>query len=165
MTSRQCRERKYLGQQSMTNCTGHYIGSMAITLMELRLIPAYTWEYTHTSVRCIVVITDFRREKLSSPIRAGAGNQGIFNSRERKSRCGHDCNPRGRSAQREQFRIARLLPWRPVCTEVLTNRSRFRIRNGAIYARLEKRARRRARMHDANGRADVNPASVIHYSR
>lgn len=37
---------------------------------------------------CIVVITDFLREKLSSPICPGAGNQEIFNSRERKSRCG-----------------------------------------------------------------------------
>lgn len=44
--------------------------------------------HTHTSMCCIVVITDFLTEKLSSPICPGAGNQEIFNSRERKSRCG-----------------------------------------------------------------------------
>jgi len=151
----------------MTNCTGHYIGRMTITLMELRLMLA--WEYReYVLCRCnrwFSLRDCLRQEPIGrelairkSLIRA---NVNLDDGSDAASR---DCNPCGRSAQREQFRIASLSPWRPVCTEVLTNRSCFRIRNGAIYVWLEKGSATRRDARRERSR-DVNPASVIHYSR
>jgi len=84
---------------------------MAITLIELRLMPA--WKYKR--VHCVVAIADFRlRDCLrqepigwelairKSLIRTNVNLDGGTNA------AGRDCNPRGRSAQREQFRIAGL---------------------------------------------------------
>lgn len=74
---------------------------------------------------------------------AGIGNQEIFNSRGRKSRRramrAVIVTPAGDRRKESNFGSPRTGD--RFCAEVLTNRSRFRVRNGVIYARLERKGR------------------------
>lgn len=132
---------------------------------------ACAWESRTATV--VVAIVDFARGDCPRTRTAaidrdgdGTGRDGQPRSAIRKSliradvnlggvRCAVIVTPAGDRRQREQFRS--VVPRRPVCAEVLTNRSRFRVRNGAICHAIRKRAlatrARDARRDEARGSA------------